>query len=1307
MSDLLNIGTKAVTVYKKALDVVGDNVANAETAGYSRRDIVLRPGTAVGASSPLVRDLNLGAGVTVDSVRRAYDEFLAAEARLSENISAGLSAFEHYLARLQDLVSSPGTSVSPILTEFFAAARSLEEDPSSLSLRRVFLNVADDIATRFRTLSVQMEKMKNDVADDANASVDTLNDLSQSLCEINRRIGRTTSGSQSKYALLDERDRLLQKMSALLPVYVVENKKLQVEVHIGDTSAGPKLVGVLDYSPLGLTQQSEGFGLILASSEAALSLSDIGRGHLGGLQNASTYIDRNLSGLDQFAENFVNAVNQVHRKGVDLNGVSGRNLYSIENLNVEKPTATSGDFHVSTTRPIYHQLSNLPISFEYDGRAAQWTAFDNANNEIGKGKSSVSLDGVRIDIVGNPMHGDSFVLRSKGTVAEDVRLVLKDGSQVGTASELISTTAVENKGTATLSLLDKINVGDHFDEVSLPQSLFPSSKIQASETGLIASIPAGAADVTIASLLQRGEVAFEPISEAASVFTYNVDGQQLSIDISDSDDFDAISLELNYNEEFLKSNLIASIEDDQLIIKRPEKVVDFNLERVPNIGLSAVFDLTEWTPLPGDTINMQTSDGIMHEIVVQSSSDIDSLIGDINQTQGITAARCLSDGKASDTGDFLRLSSVFDGLNITGGELRSQAILDSATLIAVDGSTVLAKASPSRAPIHVFTREGRHITGPNSLSEAEIAEFFVESNGFTANAVYDDSYLNGENSDAYMDLPFSTINGPIILEDKEDGSLDVRVDIERELDARYVDPISGQFFPGVELRADIAGTKIHLSSDEIQGRSNSEIVDLLYDKVIASGLLTAFPSVTLEKDGDTLRVNGINSTQIDALDLSAVTLSVGESITLAMGSGDYTFTNETALAQIDSFDLASIVLSDSETIDFVVGAHTYSYTNNTGSAKSGETLVDLILADASTNALTWMSNTGLSFATGTNSEKLLISGSAGSSFSLSADYGAADAVISAETVGASTSESQNAFSGNSLSGDSLVDAIVYDSSSSGLTWMAQTGVSLDSSNVTDDHLLIEGGVGRTFSLTTTYGPTNTSVSAEAVDAAGSQSRMGLGLSTTTLVGSSLELKGSLPEDLLVLSTGDPNKANFVGRAVLPDTARPLPESLWLNFRSETQFDIIDSQTGTKLASRKYDFDNIYEFMGMRFQVTGAPKGGDSIFIQKNSEGQLDNRIITQLAALKNAPAFGGGHRTFSELYADATEEIASELQMTEIMRETSDLIHEQSIAAIQDATSVSLDEEAANLMRYQQAYQASAQLVATARELFETLLRVV
>jgi flagellar hook-associated protein 1 FlgK len=128
-----------------------------------------------------------------------------------------------------------------------------------------------------------------------------------------------------------------------------------------------------------------------------------------------------------------------------------------------------------------------------------------------------------------------------------------------------------------------------------------------------------------------------------------------------------------------------------------------------------------------------------------------------------------------------------------------------------------------------------------------------------------------------------------------------------------------------------------------------------------------------------------------------------------------------------------------------------------------------------------------------------------------------------------------------------------------------------------------------------------------------------------------------------------------------------------------------------------------DFIALRF--SGTPANGDVFTIADNSAAAAaDNRNAAALAALETARRFLGGTASAADLYGALVGEIGSRTQTADSGRRVQQVLRDQALAARESYSGVNLDEEAADLVRYQQAYQAAAQVIATADSLFQTLL---
>jgi flagellar hook-associated protein 1 FlgK len=130
------------------------------------------------------------------------------------------------------------------------------------------------------------------------------------------------------------------------------------------------------------------------------------------------------------------------------------------------------------------------------------------------------------------------------------------------------------------------------------------------------------------------------------------------------------------------------------------------------------------------------------------------------------------------------------------------------------------------------------------------------------------------------------------------------------------------------------------------------------------------------------------------------------------------------------------------------------------------------------------------------------------------------------------------------------------------------------------------------------------------------------------------------------------------------------------------------------------------FNGIRFTLDGAPNDNDSFTIAANTSGVSDNRNALLLGALQTAKPLDGGTTTFQGAYSSMVNQIGNKTREVQVNGEAMTSMVEQAQKARDSVSAVNLDEEAANLLRYQQAYQASAKLIAISGKLFDSLLEV-
>ena len=155
-----------------------------------------------------------------------------------------------------------------------------------------------------------------------------------------------------------------------------------------------------------------------------------------------------------------------------------------------------------------------------------------------------------------------------------------------------------------------------------------------------------------------------------------------------------------------------------------------------------------------------------------------------------------------------------------------------------------------------------------------------------------------------------------------------------------------------------------------------------------------------------------------------------------------------------------------------------------------------------------------------------------------------------------------------------------------------------------------------------------------------------------------------------------------------------------------QFDVTGVGTGNPVGVA-YVNGNTITYNGWEVKISGTPKVGDKFTINPNTGGFSDNRNALELAALQTTETMVGGKSTYHDAYSDLVVNVGNKTNQANISQQAQNALLTQAKDHKSSISGVNLDEEAANMLRYQQAYTAAAQVITTANTLFNTLLTAV
>ena len=336
MSDLLGIASTAVSAYQRALSTVSNNIANANTVGYSEQTSDLE------ANAPQrLATTYMGTGVTYNAVTRQSDVFAQNNVRSSNSDLAAETPMVDYANQVINIMGDKSIGLSSALDQFFKDTNALSADPASGDARNTFLSSLGGVAARFSEVSTQLKTVGNDAQTALQSASDQVNTLTTQMALINGQLTSHASEKNQPAQLLDQRDLLLSQLSQLTRIHTSFTANGTVTVSLGGTITQSVVVDGQVATPIGLNPRSgDPLSIILDPYGKAQNLAGASGGTIGGLKSfMGQVLQPAQKSLNALATTFVTQVNQIQNNGIDGYGTLGQNLLSIDPL---VPNAAEG-----------------------------------------------------------------------------------------------------------------------------------------------------------------------------------------------------------------------------------------------------------------------------------------------------------------------------------------------------------------------------------------------------------------------------------------------------------------------------------------------------------------------------------------------------------------------------------------------------------------------------------------------------------------------------------------------------------------------------------------------------------------------------------------------------------------------------------------------------------------------------------------------------------------------------------------------------------------------------------------------------
>jgi flagellar hook-associated protein FlgK len=202
------------------------------------------------------------------------------------------------------------------------------------------------------------------------------------------------------------------------------------------------------------------------------------------------------------------------------------------------------------------------------------------------------------------------------------------------------------------------------------------------------------------------------------------------------------------------------------------------------------------------------------------------------------------------------------------------------------------------------------------------------------------------------------------------------------------------------------------------------------------------------------------------------------------------------------------------------------------------------------------------------------------------------------------------------------------------------------------------------------------------------------------------MNGAPDEDMAVFVTGTGSANIAAGFAKSQTASQPADDpQLRVDFSSATRYSITDTATNTVVANRSYTAGDDIHYKSLTLSFDSAPVSGDRYVVDSNQDGIGNNGNMLTLVALQDKPVLANG-RTLSEGYIDLVSTVGNKATLAKISQDALQVVYDQAVQSKDQVSGVSLDQEAADLIRLQQAYQASAQIIQMSSKIFDSILGI-
>lgn len=430
MAGLIGIGQSALSAAYAQLQTTGHNIANVNTPGYVRQEVILESAGGMYSGAGFI-----GRGVNVADVARRYDQFIAREVTTGTALAAGDAARSNALGRLDSLLADTDTGLGVAMDDLRAALGDLVNRPDDASAREVVIRRAAALAEQFRATATQLQQLGSDADLRIGETVNQVNGKLEAIANLNQQIASTQGTGKQPSDLLDQRDKLIDEVAGSLQLTRMTQADGSVNLY---SAAGHALV--LGRSASSLVTQADPLdagklqvAFQVSGTRIPAGASMLGTGELAGLLR---FRDQDLAGaqakVGQIAAAVAGAYNLQQAVGLDAQGNPGAALFGPQTAQAVAAAGNNGNIVLDVAIADPSRLRATDYRLSFDGSAYRLESLGDGSVTTLAGLPA-TVDGLEITVASGAMTiGDRVTIKGATQFAAQMSLGLADGRGLAT-----------------------------------------------------------------------------------------------------------------------------------------------------------------------------------------------------------------------------------------------------------------------------------------------------------------------------------------------------------------------------------------------------------------------------------------------------------------------------------------------------------------------------------------------------------------------------------------------------------------------------------------------------------------------------------------------------------------------------------------------------------------------------------------------------------------------------------------------------------------------------------------------------------